>query len=86
MTIISASSHLTYRYVQEKMIQMRDDPDVGTHYKQRTTCIKAQKWSQTKLAHIDMNDSCVIPLTQTDMEIGDRHYIWGKNGVKGYDP
>ena len=20
------------------------------------------------------------------MEIGDRHYIWGQNGVKGYDP
>ena len=20
------------------------------------------------------------------MDIGDRHYIWGQNGVKGYDP
>ena len=30
--------------------------------------------------------SCVVPLTETAMEIGDRHYNWGQNGVKGYDP
>ena len=24
--------------------------------------------------------------TETGMENGDRHYIWGQNGVKGYDP
>ena len=53
---------------------------------QRTTCIKAQKWPPTKLTHIVMNNSCVVPLTETGMEIGDRHYIWGQNGVKGYDP
>ena len=53
---------------------------------QRTTCIKAQKWPPTKLTHIVMNNSCVVPLTETDKEIGDRHYIWGQNGVKGYDP
>ena len=53
---------------------------------QRTMCIKAQKWSPTKLTHIVMNNSCVVPLTETGMEIGDRHYIWGQNGVKGYDP
>ena len=33
-----------------------------------------------------MNNRCVVPLTETDMEIGDRHVIWGQNGVKGYDP
>ena len=54
--------------------------------KERTTCIKAQKWPPTKLTHIVMNNSCVVPLTETGMEIGDRHYIWGQNGVKGYDP
>ena len=54
--------------------------------RQRTTCIKAQKWPPTKLTHIVMNNSCVVPLTGTGMEIGDRHYIWGQNGVKGYDP
>ena len=53
---------------------------------QRTTCIKAQKWPPTKLTHIVMNNSCVVPLTETGMEIGDRHYIWRQNGVKGYDP
>ena len=44
---------------------------------QRTTCIKAQKWPPTKLTHIVMNNSCVVPLTETGMEFGDRHYIWG---------
>ena len=39
-----------------------------------------------KLTHIVMNNSCVVPLTETDMEIGDRHYIWGQSGVSGYDP
>ena len=53
---------------------------------QKTTCIKAQKWPPTKLTHIIMNNSCVVPLTETDMEIGDRHYVRGQNGVKGYDP
>ena len=53
---------------------------------QRTTCIKAQKWPPAKLTHIVMNNSCVVPLTKTGMENGDRHYIWGQNGVKGYDP
>ena len=53
---------------------------------ERTTCIKAQKWPPTKLTHIVMNNSCVVPLTETGKEIGDRHYIWGQNGVKGYDP
>ena len=33
-----------------------------------------------------MNNTCVVPLTETGMEIGDRHYIWGQNGVKGYEP
>ena len=45
--------------------------------KQRTTCIKAPKWPPTKLTHIVMNNSCVVPLTETGMEFGDRHYIWG---------
>ena len=40
----------------------------------------------TKLTHIVMNNSCVAPLTETGIEIGDRYYIWGQNGVKGYDP
>ena len=53
---------------------------------ERTTCIKAQKWPPTKPIHIVMNNSCVVPLTETGMEIGDRHYIWGQNGVKVYDP
>ena len=52
---------------------------------QRTTCIKAQKWPPTKLTHIVMNNSCVVPLTETGMEIGDKHNIWGQIGVKGYD-
>ena len=56
------------------------------HLFKRTTCIKAQKWPHTKLTHIVMNNSCVVPLTETGMEIGDRHYIWGQNGVKGHDP
>ena len=55
-------------------------------FHQRTTCIKAQKWPPTKPTHIVMNNSCVVPLTETGMEIGDRHHIWGQNGVKGYDP
>ena len=53
--------------------------------RQRTKCIKAQKWPPTKLTHIVMNNTCVVPLTETCMEIGDRHYIRGQNGVKGYD-
>ena len=53
---------------------------------ERTTCIKAQKWPPTKLTHIVMNNSCVVPLTETGMEIGDRYSIQGQNGVKGYDP
>ena len=52
---------------------------------ERNTCIKAQKWPPTKMTHIVMNNSCDIPLIETDMDIGDRHYIWGQNGVKGYD-
>ena len=40
---------------------------------QRTTCIKAQKWPPTKLTNIVMNNSCVAPLTEIGMEIGDRH-------------
>ena len=40
----------------------------------------------TKLAHIVVNNSCVVPLTETGMEIGDKHYIWEQNRVKGYDP
>ena len=39
----------------------------------------------TELTHIVMNNSCVVPLTETGMEIGDRHYIWRRNGVKSYD-
>ena len=38
----------------------------------------------TKLAHIVMNYSCVVSLTETGMEIGDIHYIWGQNGVRGH--
>ena len=53
---------------------------------QRTTCSKVQKWPQSKVSHIVMNNSCVVSLTETGMEIGDRHYVWGQNGVKGYDP
>ena len=59
---------------------------LGNAIYQRTTCIKAQKWPPPKLTHIVMNKSCVVPLTETGMEIGDRHYIWRQNGVKGYDP
>ena len=62
---------------------------IGSNFpclEQRTTCIKAQKWPPTKLTHIVMNNSCVVPLTETGTEIGDRHYIGGQNGVKGYDP
>ena len=35
-----------------------------------------------------MNNSSVVSRTETGMEIhvGDRPYIWGQNGVKGYDP
>ena len=40
----------------------------------------------TKLIHIVMNSRCVVPITETGMEIGYRHHIWGQNGVKGYDP
>lgn len=39
----------------------------------------------TKLTHIVMNNTCVTPLTETDMAIAARHYIRGQNGVKGYD-
>ena len=48
--------------------------------------LRHKKWPPTKLTHIVMNNSCVVPLTETGMEIGDRHYNWGQNGVKGYDP
>ena len=37
----------------------------------RTTCIKAPKWPPTKLTHIVMNKSCVVPLTETGMGTGD---------------
>ena len=40
----------------------------------------------TNPTQIVKNNSCVVPLTETGMEIGDRFYIWGQNGVKGYDP
>ena len=40
----------------------------------------------TNLTHIVMNNSWVVPLTETGMEIGDRHYIWGQTGVIGYEP
>ena len=40
----------------------------------------------TKLTLIVMNKSCVVPLIETDMEIGDRYYIGGQNGIKGYAP
>ena len=49
----------------------------------RTTCIKAENWPPAKLAHIVLNNSCVVSLTKTGMEIGDIHYIWRQNGVKG---
>ena len=35
---------------------------------------------------IIMNNSFVVPLTETGMDIGDRHDILGQNGVKGYAP
>ena len=63
-----------------------DKGPLGNATYQRTTCIKAQKWPPTKPTQIVMNNSCVVPLTETGMEIGDRHYIWGQNRVKGYDP
>ena len=36
----------------------------------------------TKLTRTVMNNSCVVPLTETGMGIGDRHYIWGKWGQR----
>ena len=44
---------------------------------QRTACIKALKWPPTKPTHIFMNNSSVVPIIETDREIGDRYYIWG---------
>ena len=52
----------------------------------RTTCIKAQKWPPTKLTHIIMNNSCVVPLTETGMDVDDRHYILRQNGVQKLCP
>ena len=40
----------------------------------------------TKLTYIVMNNRRVIPLIETDMEIGGRCYIRGQNWVKSYDP
>ena len=40
----------------------------------------------TKLTHIVMNNSCVVPLTETGMDIVDRHYTLGQNRVKDYAP
>ena len=51
----------------------------------RTTYIETQKWPQTNRSYVEINNSCVVPLIETDIEIGDRHYIWRQNGVKGYD-
>ena len=39
-----------------------------------------------KLTHIIMDSSCVVLLIETEMEIGDGHFILGQNGVKWYDP
>ena len=41
-----------------------------------------------KLNCILMNNSCVVPLTETGMEMGNIHvyYIWGQNGIKVSDP
>ena len=33
----------------------------------------------TNVTHVVMNDSCVVLLTETGMEIGDRRYISGQN-------
>ena len=30
------------------------------------------------MTRIVMNNNCDIPLIETDMEFGDRHYIWGQ--------
>ena len=38
----------------------------------------------TKMTHIAMNNSCVIPLNDIDKEIGDRHNIWGHNVTEAY--
>ena len=38
-----------------------------------------------KVTHTDMNTNCIISLNATDKEICDKHYIWGRNGVKGYN-
>ena len=48
--------------------------------------LRSKNAPPTKLTHIIMTNSCFVPLTDTGMEIGDRHYIWGQNGVKDYDP
>ena len=77
---------LVFRMKLKIVVLSKNEIFVGGSLTQRTTCIKAQKWPPTKLTHIVMNNSCVVPLTETGMEIGDRHYIWGQNRVKGYDP
>ena len=55
-------------------------------YNKGPRALRPQKWPPTKLTHIVLNNNCVVPLTETAMEIGDRYYIWGQNGVEGYDP
>ena len=47
--------------------------------------LRLKKWPPNKLTHIVMNNSCVVLITETGMEIGDRLNILGQNGVKGYD-
>ena len=47
-------------------------PSTKSQRDQRTTCIEAHNWPSTKLILIVMNNSCVVPLIETDMEIGDR--------------
>ena len=37
------------------------------------------------MTHIVMNYNRVVPLIENDIEIGDRHYIFGENEAKGYD-
>ena len=44
--------------------------------------LRPQNAAPTKLAHIITNNSCVVPLTETGMEIGDRQYIWEQNRSK----
>ena len=40
-----------------------------------------RKNGPNKLTHIVMDNSCVVPLIETEMEIGDGHFILGQNGV-----